>query len=80
MARGGSHYGDELYLQARPFEEILMGNPTGNTGSGIYSGGSFGEPLQQYQQHNHQSNDFPGTLFQLMQQTEAESYPTLFSR
>jgi hypothetical protein len=76
----GSHHGNKFYPQARPFDEFLIGNPTGNTGSIIYSNGSSDYPSQQQQPYFQQQNVSPGRLPQTTFQITTIPYPTVFHK
>ncbi len=64
-----SHRGQNFHLQARPFEEILVGNPTGNNDIIRSLGGNPGYAIQQYQPYANQPNSLPGTQHQTILHT-----------
>lgn len=75
----GTHHNNQLRPHARPFEEVLLGNPMGNTGNAIVtsgSGGGFGQCPRQYQQYHYQnillrhSRRFPQTIPQTTIKTQ----------
>jgi len=69
------HHGN---IQARPFDEFLITNPTGNTSNIIYSSTSSDYPLHQQQTYIQQQNISPGSLPQTTFQTTTKPYPTVF--
>jgi len=75
-----SQFGNTSYPKARPFDEFLIGNPTGNPDFVIYSSGSFGYSPQQHQQYGYQSNPILGTLPQTILQPTTTHYPTVFAK
>jgi len=73
----GPHHGNKFITQARPFDEFLIINPTGNTSNIIYSSVSPEYPLQQQQPYVQQRYFSQRNLSQTTFQTTTQPYPTV---
>ncbi len=77
---GHRHHEIKFHPHARPFDEFLIGNPTGNPDFVISSSGNYSYPAQHHQLYTYQSNISPGTLFQNQQPTTIPPHTTVLSR